>query len=50
MIFTVTSGPLGYALDFFPQFGPLLDAREVILNEPLKQATFTVYGAVRSPR
>jgi hypothetical protein len=50
MIFTVTRGPLGYALDFFPQFRPLLDEREVVLNEPLKQATFTVYGAVRSPR
>ena len=50
MIFAVTSGPLGYALDFYPQFRRLLDERGAVLNEPLKQATFTVYGAVRRPR
>jgi hypothetical protein len=50
MIFAVTSGPLGYALDFFPQFRRLLDQREVVLNEPLEKATFTVYGTVRGPR
>lgn len=50
MIFAVTSGPLGYALDFFPQFRRLLNRREVVLNEPLEKATFTVYGAVRPPR
>ena len=50
MIFAVTSGPLGYALDFYPQFRRLLEHREVVLNEPLEKTTFTVYGAVRPSR
>lgn len=49
MIFAVTAGDYSAALAFFPQFRSLLDQREVVLNEPLSELTFTVYGT-RKPR
>jgi len=45
MVFAVTSGPLGYALDFFPRLRQGLQRRPALLNIPRgENGTFTVYG------
>jgi hypothetical protein len=51
MVFAVTSGPLGYALDFFPQLRQGLERRPAILNIPRgADGTFTVYGLGQTVR
>ncbi len=51
MVFAVTSGPLGYALDFFPQLRQELQRRPAILNLPRgEDGTFTLYGPGQTGR
>lgn len=45
VVFTVTSGSLGYALDFYPRLRQVLQRRRIILEVVRKGGTFTVYGA-----
>jgi hypothetical protein len=44
VLFTITSGPLGYALDFFPQLRRELDKRPVVFNAVTRSGAFTVFG------
>ena len=51
MVFAVTSGPLGYALDFFPQLRQGLQRRPALLNIPRgEDGTFTLYGPGQTVR
>jgi hypothetical protein len=50
MVFAITSGALGYLLDFFPQLRRELNQRPVVFKAVLKSGTFTVFGRSEKDR